>query len=693
MDRVFDFDRNAFGYWRAVFFLSDHSEPGRSSCLACLFYLDADAEMGGELMRLSDQYNTADLRPRAILLAGILTGFVFLLGVRLWYLQIWRGDEYREFSDKNQFKIERLAAPRGQVLDRHGQILADNRPRFDVTMTRGFVSNSTVKEERLAALEHQMRILKDIFQWSEEDFEARLAQITQAPPYQARRVARDVSWAQLAQIETRNLELTGVNVEVLAVRDYLYGDAFFHVIGYTGEVNDQDLERLRKRYPERNYRLGDQIGVIGAESLYEKFLRGVDGRDFTVVDARGRPVQNSSLKNLGSGARDNPVAGKSLRLAIDLELQLEGLRAFGENIGSAVAINPDSGEVLAYISTPGLDPNRFTREISRKQLKEWRDRPDQPFLDRAVGEHYPPGSTLKLVMAAAALEEGVINDKTRYFCPGFFRFGRRVWRCHEHAGHGSVDVRAAIQKSCDVFFYHTALELNLERMNLWSRKFGLGRRTYPGLEVFREGFPLASLYRFNSEQIGNIPSVEAVEAGRMTTVEAETINAGIGQGAFLTTTLQLARMLAIFGNGGMIFQPLLVLDAREPSGKVIERYQATLENRIKVSNPVMEQVLDAMSAVVNDPGGTAIRVRTNEFKLGGKTGTAQVVAMPQNRALMKMLGKELQDHALFVGMAPMEDPEIAVAVLVENGGSGSKTAAPIAQAMIKNYLLRKTAVR
>jgi len=627
------------------------------------------------------------------LLAGVLTAFIFLMVIRLWYLQIWKGVEYREFSDKNRFKIERLAAPRGQILDRTGQILADNRPRFDVTITRGFVSSSKVKEERESALLQQLLLLKDIFQWESQTFQERLKQVKTTPLYQTRRVARDISWAQLAQIESRSLELTGVSIEVLAVRDYLYSDAFFHSIGYTGEVNEQDLERLQKRFPERNYRLGDQIGVIGAEALYEKYLRGVDGRDFTVVDARGRPVQNSSLKSFGQGGREDPKAGKTLRLGLDLQLQLETLRAFRGESGAAIALKPDTGEILAYVSTPGLDPNAFTREISREQLRGWRDRADQPFLDRAVAEHYPPGSTLKIIMAAAALEEGVVNEKTRFVCPGFFRYGRRTWRCHDLSGHGVVDVRAAMQKSCDVFFYNTALLLGLDRMNLWSRKFGLGRRTFPGLEVFKAQFPLLSMPRFNSEQTGNIPSLEWVQVRKVTTVEAETINAGIGQGAFLTTTLQLARMVATLGNGGDVFQPQLVLESKDSLGKTENIYKATLENHLQLSDRVRGLVLDSLSAVMNEPGGTGIRSRVAEFKFGGKTGTAQVIALPQNKALMKRMAKDFQDHALFVGLAPVDHPEIAVAVLVENGGSGSHAAAPIGNIMVKNYLLRKTPVR
>jgi len=253
-------------------------------------------------VKLSDPYNISDLKPRTTILA---VGFAIIFGLlmtRLWYLQIWKGEEYREFSDRNRFKIKRLSAPRGKILDRNGRLLADNRPRFDVNFTRGYSMDSDL----------ELDVLRDIFHWTPEGLEEQKKAIKSSALYQSTPIARDVTWSQLAKIENRSLELSGVDIEVVAVRDYLYGDAFFHVIGYTGEVNEQDLKRLSKRYPERNYRIGDQIGVIGAESLLEGQLRGKDGKEFVVVDVRGRPVQQSGLNLLGKDTRIEPFAGKTV---------------------------------------------------------------------------------------------------------------------------------------------------------------------------------------------------------------------------------------------------------------------------------------------------------------------------------------------------------------------------------------------
>lgn len=629
-------------------------------------------------MKLSDSYNVSELRPRATLLAVIFSFLFALLGMRLWYLQIWRGDEYRQFSDENRFKVKRLSAPRGKILDRQGRLLADNRPRFDVVFTRGFSSD----------LDEELKVLGEIFAWSDIEFEEVKRQLKKSAPYLAKRIARDVSWNELAQIESRNLELSGVDVEVIAVRDYLYGDAFFHSIGYTGEVNEMDLIRLRKKYPERNYRLGDQIGVIGTEARFESYLRGEDGQEFVVVDVKGRPVQKTGFNIFDQSSRLEAIAGKTLQLTLDLELQLEAVRAFEDKIGAAVAIEPETGEILAMVSRPGLNPNLFTREVSGKQLLEMRNRPDKPFLDRTIQEHYPPGSTLKLVMAAAALETDVIDPDTIIDCPGYYRLGRRVWHDHNRAGFGEINVHTAIKKSSNVFFFNVGMMLGLDNIQHWSKLFGLGRRTNLAHEAIAADRRSSRLRVFNSEQSGFIPDTEWIRKKGHTTVKAETINSAIGQGAFLVTVLQLSRMVSIFGNGGKVFQPQLLKHVYDPEGGLDESFTSVLENEIRLRPQTVNTVLSGMDAVVNESGGTARRARLKGYRAGGKTGTSQVINLGRMREQGLDDTKKFQDHALFVGLAPLDNPKIAVAVIVENGGSGGRTAAPIAGAMMQNYLNR-----
>lgn len=633
-------------------------------------------------MRLADSYNVSAYRPRAYSLAGFFIALIVLLLVRLWYLQIWRGEEYRAFSDQNRFKVVEISAPRGQILDRHGRLIADNRPRFDVVYTRGFSSDISAEFD----------ILEQIFSWSKDEREEKEKFVRAGAPYRAALIARDVPWDELAAIEAQSLKLSGVDVQVLAVRDYLYGEAFFHVLGYTGEVNEADLRRLRQLRPEAQYRLGDQIGVFGAERLYESRLRGKDGRRFVVVDVKGRPVSRQEGSLIVEEGLVEARAGQSLRTSLDLELQLETIRAIGDQIGAAMAMKVDTGEILAMVSRPAIDPNLFTQLVTRDELQALRNQPDKPFLDRNLGEHYPPGSTFKLIMALAALHEGVIEPDTIINSPGFFRFGRRIWHEHNRAGFGKIDVREAIKKSSNVFFFNVGLELGLERMFEWSRFLGLGRRTWPGHEVYAQDQErLDQMTRMNSEQRGWIPTPAWVKRSGHTTVGAETVNAGIGQGGFLVTMTQLVRMMSAIGNGGQIFQPQLVLESLSAEGRVLNSYRAILENRVQMNEEFRQLVLDGMQAVVNETGGTALRARIPNVKVAGKTGTSQVVSLKHAERMEEEEDTRFQDHALFVALAPVEKPEIAVAVIIENGGSGGRTAAPVAKRMIQNYFMRQTA--
>lgn len=631
-------------------------------------------------MRLGDPYNLSDLRPRAIFLGSFFIFMLFLLFSRMWYLQIWKGEQYRQFADQNRFKIKRIAAPRGQIYDRNGNLIADNRPRFDVNFTRAYAANVTGEFEQL----------QKIFNWNAEDYQKKLDQVKKAGPYQPVQIARDVPWDQLAQIEAHSLDLGSVDIDVLAVRDYLYGDSFFHVIGYTGEINDRELKILKEKYPKREYRLGDSIGVIGVENLYEGVLRGRDGEEFIVVDVKGRPVKKSGLKLFDQSTRKNAEAGFEVYLTLDLELQLAAYRALEGKRGAAVAIDPKTGEVLAMVSRPGLDPNLFTTEISPGELKTIQDRPDKPFLDRTLAEHYPPGSTFKIVMATAALESQVITPETIINCPGTYRLGRRVWHDHNHAGFGPINVVKAIQKSSNVFFFNIGMMLGLDTMYEWASRFGLGRRTNLGNELFIDHGRIQSLKRFNHEQSGFIPNSAWVDAVGNTTVAAETINAGIGQGAFLASITQLARMMTLIGNEGKVFQPQLLKEIRDQTGKRVKSFHAVLENQIQFHPGTLETVKKGISAVVNEAGGTAWRARVQGIEVGGKTGTSQVVSLTKVTKEDLAKNESLRDHALFVGLAPLDNPQIAVAVIVENGESGGHAAAPVAKVMIENYLKRES---
>lgn len=626
-------------------------------------------------MRLSDPHNVSELRSRAVVIAVFFASLVGILILRLWYLQIWQGEMYREFSDQNRFKVERLSAPRGQIVDRNGTLLADSRPRFDVLYTRGYAQD----------LDVEVALIADILKWKPEDAKLKLERLKKSPRYQGVVIEQDISHDELTLLQMNALDLPGLDLEIIAVRDFLYKDAFFHVLGYTGEIGERDLKRLQERYPERNYKRGDQRGIIGIESLNEGILRGVDGRNFSVVDVKGRRINSDQWEMLPEASRVEPVAGRTLRVSLDLELQLATVKAFGDHVGAAVAIDPRSGEILAYVSRPAIDPNWFTKVLSSKEFEAVVNQEDNPFLDRNSGEHYPPGSPLKLIMAAAALENGVIDEKTTFYCGGSYRMGRRSWGCHKKDGHGRVNVVQAIEQSCDVFFYNAGLAAGLDSIFSWATRFGLGRRTFLGSEIL-EG-PQERLFRFNSEQTGFVPYEDWIRSRRDSTVEAETLNAAIGQGAFETTLLQLVRMVSAIGNGGKIFQPQLVLssESADKSGHI--DYKALQENHMHLSPASRALLLKGMDEVVNGTLGTARASKLPNIHMGGKTGTSQVVALEVWKKKAKTT-RHYEDHGLFVALAPMEDPQIAIAVIVEHGGQGSRSAAPIAKQMVQNYIGR-----
>jgi penicillin-binding protein 2 len=421
--------------------------------------------------------------------------------------------------------------------------------------------------------------------------------------------------------------------------------------------------------------------VKGVEALYESILRGHDGSDFTVVDARGRRVNQEQWKLLPKTVREDPVSGMGLMMSFDLDLQLETAKALAGKQAAAIALDPNNGQVLAMVSLPGLDPNIFAGVVKGDQMADFMERDDKPFLDRSLAEHYPPGSTFKLAIASAALEQGVIDENTTYFCPGYYKFGNRVWKCWDKQGHGRVNVVQAIERSCDVFFYNVGLALGLDSIYQWAARFGFGRRSFLGNEVFPG--KLETLFRFNSEQPGFIPNSEWVLSRRSSSVEAEIINASIGQGAVTVTLMQLARMASIIANGGRVYQPQLVLSTVGADGKPLQSFESKLENDILFKPKTLELVRRGMSEVVNGSLGTARASKISGLIYGGKTGTAQVAALNLTK---KFRSKSLEDHSLFVAVAPIENPKIAVAVIVENGGHGSSGAAPVGKLMIQTYL-------
>ncbi|MGD8563885.1 MAG: penicillin-binding protein 2 [Desulfarculaceae bacterium] len=585
----------------------------------------------------------------AVVLAGV--AFAMLLA-RLWYIQILNGDHFRKLSENNRVRLVDVPPSRGLIFDAKGRILADNLPAF----TLAVVPEDVADWPRLG------RLLNDLVGISPEELNrARLAARGQ-PPFKPIRLRTNLDRHQLAVLETFRYELAGVKVMVEYRRTYLAAQETAHAIGYLGEINKVELERA----PRSLYRMGDFVGRYGLESSREQVLHGKRGARQVEVDAVGR--------ELAVLDQAEPVPGQNLILSIDLDLQRTAARALEERVGAVVALNPKNGQVYCLYSSPSFNQNTFITGMTSEQWHTLTKNERHPLKDRAISGLYPPGSPYKIITAAAGLAEGVITPQTSFFCPGEIPFGRRTYKCWaiKKGGHGHVQLHRALRESCDVFFYRVGLRLGVERLAKYARAFGLGRPT--GISLPHEAGGLVPDSRWKKKRFGEPWQ------------EGETLSLAIGQGFTQITPLQLARMISVIANRGRLVTPTLVKAVVPPGGEPVPE-PSGITTKVPVSPKYLELIHQGLVAVVNEPHGTARRVALPGIKVAGKTGTAQVVSL----TFFKSFGKEenvpwkYRDHALFVCYAPAEDPEIAVAVVVEHGGHGGSDAAPVAKQMLKQY--------
>ncbi|HJX28298.1 MAG TPA: penicillin-binding protein 2, partial [Thermoanaerobaculia bacterium] len=462
-------------------------------------------------------------------------------------------------------------------------------------------------------------------------------------------LAENLTLSQVARFGVTGLEYPEFEVEVHHLRLYRHGAQTASVLGYLGEVTGDELERS-----EGLYKAGDLVGKKGIEQTYDAVLRGKDGERAVVVDSRG--------ELLDEFRREPAIPGKTLNLTIDLELQQEAARWLDgpEKVGAIVALDPHNGEVLALVSSPSYNPNLFARRLQADDWKALIQDPYHPLQNRAIQNTYSPGSTFKIIMATAGLTEGVFNEHTRVFCGGAGVFYGRRFRCWKKGGHGSVDARGAMKNSCDIYFYTLGQKMGIEKIAQYSRTFGLGVLT--GIDI-------------KGEKKGLVPdSAWSQKVRKMKWYPGETISVSIGQGPVLMTPLQMATMTALVANGGYRVTPHLVRDAEVPAPV-----------HVPLDANALKVVREGLWAVVNEPGGTAYwSARVPGAEMAGKTGTVQVIAQSQ-RTEAKALPFKYRDHAWFTSFAPLQDPKIVVAVFAEHGGSGSKMAAPIAQAIHAKY--------
>jgi len=579
-----------------------------------------------------------------------LAAFVVLF-IRLIYLQVVMGEEYYRMSLNNSIRLQNIDPPRGRIYDRQGNLLVDNRPAFDVDIT---LKDAEPLRPTLEKLSPHLQTPAD----------ALLTQIKQtkgASAYQPRLLKPDVGRDTLAAIEVHKYDLPGVSVNVNLRRHYIHERLASHLIGYLSEISPAELKS--GLFPDS--RSGDLIGKFGAEKGYENFLRGKRGGRQVEVNANGLVVR--ILKTVDA------EPGNNIFLTIDQHLQQRAEALLDGIVGAAVAIEPATGHILALVSSPSFDQNLFVGGITHEQWDTLISNPFRPMSNRAIQGEYPPGSTYKIITALAGLEEGVIDDRTVLHCPGYYRFGNRVYRCWKKGGHGQVDIIKAVEESCDVFFYQVGERLGVDRLAWYAKAFGLGSPT--GIFLDHEASGLVPTAAWKKRRTG-IPWQEG-----------ETLSVAIGQGFDLVTPIQMAVVAAAVGNGGKRFRPIILDRIQSPDGQVLQKIEPQLTGKLPVSPGNLDLVKQGLWRVVNADNGTARGSRLSDIAISGKTGTSQVISRKEDEALAEEdVPIHLKAHAWFVAYAPSEHPTIAVAVVVEHGEHGSGAAAPIAKEMIKAYL-------
>jgi len=620
-------------------------------------------------VRIKDEHLEQRIFLQRSAIAGfIVLGLMLLLAGRAFWLQVLQHDHYAELSQGNRARIEPLPPNRGIIYDRAGRVIAENTPAYQLELVREQAGDLDMI---LAQLTH--------FGLLEPDDLARMRQLVLSRrSFEAVPIRLQLDDELIARFAVHRHELPGVSLETRMARHYPFGAIGAHALGYVGTISEGDLVRLDK---ERYFGTA-VVGKTGIERAYEDDLLGSSGYREVLVNAEGRSVGLTDATT-GQLRSRQLQAGRDLRLALDIELQRVAEEAMAGRRGAVVAIDPSNGDVLVLASLPSFDPNGFARGISRKDYLALTEDPDQPLFNRVLRGTYPPGSTIKPLMALAGLEYEVVRPQDKIYCPGHFSLpnSRHRFRDWKPKGHGTVDMREAVMQSCDVYFYRLANSLGIDRIHDIMSRIGFGAPT--GIDI-------------GGERGGVMPSQEwkkAAFSGQAQQVwfPGETVILGIGQGYWAATPLQLATATALLATRGKHFRPRLVRALVDPvTGTVEERAPRSLPPIVLKDQANWEVIVDAMVAVTSGPRGTAVRAsRGAAYSIAGKTGTAQVFTIAQTEKYdEKKIAERLRDHALFVAFAPAEAPKLVIAVLVENGGHGSSAAAPIARSIFDAYLAR-----
>ena len=577
---------------------------------------------------------------RLTVVSYVIVGLTLLLLVGFWKLQVVNSSHYQELADRNRIRAIPLIAPRGRMLDRYGRVLVDNYPSFSVLLLR----------DDMNQVNHALAQISDGLGIPLDDLKQQLEATRYLPKYEPIVIKPEASQADIAYIESHRSDLPMLEMPMVHRRRYPSNGFLASAIGYVGEVSEAEIEKSGGKL-----RPGDMAGKSGLEKEYDDVLEGTDGLERVIVD--------SHSKEMGRLDQVEAIPGKSIQLTIDYDIQAAAEQALGENKGAVVAMDPRTGEILAYVSHPAPDPNAFAVRVSKEEWQRLNSDPDLPLMNRVIQAQLAPGSVFKIVMATAMLESKAIPESFTVYCPGQAPFYGRVYHCWQPKGHGTVDLEKAVAQSCDVFFYNVGMRLGIDRMSYYATAVGLGKLT--GIDL-------------PGEEPGLVPSQEWVQRlFHHPWYPGENISLAIGQGPITTTPIQLARSIGGIAMGGTFVQPHLLKTNGPP-----------VETNFAISEDTVEKITTYMEEVVK-PGGTAyVDGHLDGVELCGKSGSAQVIsaeglAKVKNRA-------DYKDNAWFVGFAPRRNPEIVVTALVQSTlKHGGEIAAPVVRDVVKAYYDKK----
>jgi penicillin-binding protein 2 len=592
---------------------------------------------------------------RAIVAGLLVVVLIGLLIARMAYLQILSHEHFTTLAQDNRVKLIPLPPTRGLIYDRNGVLLAENRPVFSMEII----------PERVDDLSTTIDALNKIIEIKTTDIERFHKLRRHKRRFDSIPIRVNISLQEAALFSVKQHKFPGVAIKAQLSRIYPQADITSHALGYVGRVSKKDLQSI----VASEYAGTSHIGKIGVEKSYESILHGKVGLEKVEVNALGKKVR--VLEQVP------PEPGKSLRLHIDVELQEIALDAFGDRNGALVAIDPNNGGVLALVSKPGYNPNLFVEGISSKDYKTLQQDENKPLYNRALRGQYPPGSTVKPFMGLAGLQTQKISSDTNLYCPGYFRLPghNHKYRDWKKGGHGTVNLDIAITQSCDTFFYKLATDIGIDQLQEYLAHFKFGDKTGIDLTGEKKGVRPSRQYKKKRYP-------------KQAWYPGETVITGIGQGYFLTTPLQLAAATAAIANGGIYFTPRVVAEIIDEATDQRTPIRP-ISSQVPIDNPAyLADIRQAMANVVETPRGTAKRIRSENYRIAGKTGTAQVFTVKQDEEYdEEKIAEKMRDHALFIAYAPIDDPQIAIAVIVEHGGHGGSVAAPIARQIMDAYLL------